>query len=260
LQHRGSLARAVEARAALVAAAVLAVLAAGSASALVLERAAAPPLAPAAVPAVAVEPRVLAESDLTLTAAWQVPATTLDLVLPEAAPEPAAVPAPAAAAVPAAVPADPLCSGPGWEQRRGEAALAELRRPSDASSFRVSFEPAREGLLGQARMHERRLQVFVRSCDAMPSSLLRHVLAHELGHLVDADRLSDDLRARWTQARGIAADTPWYGCDSCVDFATPAGDFAEVYAQWQTGAGSNRSQLAPAPSGAALADLAARFF
>jgi hypothetical protein len=72
--------------------------------------------------------------------------------------------------------------------------------------------------------------------------------------------MTDAARAAWMAARGMPADTPWYGCNACTDFATPAGDFAEVYAQWQTGASSNRSQLAPAPSSGQLADLAARFF
>jgi hypothetical protein len=162
------------------------------------------------------------------------------------------------AAAPA--PADPLCSGDGWEQRRGEAALASLRRPGDASAFRISFEPGRSGVIGLAALREGRMQVFVRSCDALSPSLLAHVVAHELGHLVDADRMDAELRAQWMALRGIPTGTPWYGCDACSDFATPAGDFAEVYAQWQTGARGNRSQLAPAPSPGELAELAARFF
>jgi hypothetical protein len=62
------------------------------------------------------------------------------------------------------------------------------------------------------------------------------------------------------QARGIDPRTPWYGCSRCADFATPAGDFAEVYAQWATGASSNRSQLSGDPGRAELAGLASRFF
>jgi hypothetical protein len=175
---------------------------------------------------------------------------------PPPAPAP---PAPAAAPVQAA-PADPLCSGAGWEQRRGEAALASLRRPGDASRFTVEFKPAHSTYMGMATVHERRMEVFVRSCDAQSTELLRHVIGHELGHLVDGARMNDGLRAEYLAMRGIPGDTPWYGCNTCADFATPAGDFAEVYSQWQRGASSNRSQLAPAPSGGQLQEIAARFF
>ena len=124
----------------------------------------------------------------------------------------------------------------------------------------VRFLPARSDVLGLAHLQERRLELFVRSCERQSDSLVLHVLAHELGHLLDVTRLDDDQRAQWRAVRGIPADTPWFGCDGCTDFATPAGDFAEVYAQWQRRASGNRSELAPAPSRAELEELAARFF
>lgn len=247
-------------RLAVLAAGVLVVLTAGVASALTLP---APAGAPAPVAVVATAPA--APVPVHVLAAT---ATEPVLVEAPAEPPPAPVPAPAAPAraARASAPArpapapDPLCSGAGWEQRRGQAALEALRRPSDASRFTVGFEPGRDDFLGLATVHERRLEVFVRSCDAQSDALLRHVVAHELGHLVDGDRMTDALREEYRRLRGIPAGTPWFGCNSCADFATPAGDFAEVYAQWQRGATSNRSQLAPAPSKGELADLAARFF
>jgi hypothetical protein len=60
--------------------------------------------------------------------------------------------------------------------------------------------------------------------------------------------------------RGIPASTPWFGCSYCSDFATPAGDFAETYAQWQRGTFDSRTKIAPMPGSAALAALGARFF
>ena len=159
----------------------------------------------------------------------------------------------------AAASADARCSGAGWEQRRGSAALASLLRPADATGYRVEFRPGRSDVLGLAHLPERRIEIFVRSCSAQSDSLLRQVIAHEIGHLVDADTMPG-LRTEWLRARGIPTSTPWFGCNSCSDFATPAGDFAEVYAQWQRSASDNRSALAPAPSSAALAELAARFF
>jgi hypothetical protein len=175
--------------------------------------------------------------------------------------EPAAAARPAAAA-PRPEPArpDPLCEGADWQRRRGEAAITRLRRPADALAVPVAFRSARADVLGLADLVNRRVDLFVRSCAQQPDALLLHVLAHELGHVLDVTHLTDELRAQWLAARGIPADTPWFGCDGCTDFATPAGDFAETYAQWQRGARSSRSQLAPAASPEQLATLADRFF
>ena len=169
----------------------------------------------------------------------------------------ASLPRPVAAA---ARRANPLCEGTGWQARRGAAALAQLRRPADAAAVPVAFRPGRSDVLGMADLQDRRIDVYVRSCAKQSDTLLLHVVAHELGHLVDAIQMTDELRAQWLAARGIPAGTPWFGCSRCKDFATPAGDFAETYAQWQRGATTNRSQLAPAPSTAQLASLARTFF
>lgn len=176
-------------------------------------------------------------------------------------PRPVRTPAPARTSPTrtSAAPGDARCSGAGWEQRRGSAALASLLRPSDARRYRVEFRPGRADVLGLAHLPERRVEIFVRSCSVQSDSLLRHVIAHEIGHLVDADTMPA-LRTEWLRTRGISSSMPWFGCNLCSDFATPAGDFAEVYAQWQRSASDNLSELAPAPSSAALAELAARFF
>lgn len=184
---------------------------------------------------------------------------------PATAPRPTAAPATPAPAAPAprvaaARRANPLCQGAGWEARRGAAAIDRLRRPSDARAVPMAFRAARSDVLGMADLNARRIDVYVRSCAKQSDALLVHVVAHELGHLVDAIRMNDELRARWKAARGIPAGTPWFGCSRCSDFATPAGDFAETYAQWQRGASTNRSQMAPTPSTAQLASLARTFF
>jgi hypothetical protein len=90
--------------------------------------------------------------------------------------------------------------------------------------------------------------------------LLRHVLAHEIGHLVDTAGMTAALRTVWLRLRGISPGTPWFGCSECSDFATPAGDFAEVYVRWQRSAADIRSQLGSVPDPAELAELAERFF
>ena len=67
-------------------------------------------------------------------------------------------------------------------------------------------------------------------------------------------------RAAYAAMRGIPAGTPWFGCSYCTDFATPAGDFAETYAQWQRGASDSRTEVAAIPDPAALARIGATFF
>lgn len=216
-----------------------------------------------------------AQSDSTppaaprLAAMYQLPPAPVEPPAPVVAPPPApetttpAAPAQAVAAtVPAAAPATPptSCSGPRWEQRRGEAARDQLRHVAATRGVPVSFRPGRADVLGMADLDTRSVDVYVRSCAGQSDALLRHVLAHELGHVLDELRMDDVQRAQWLEVRGIPAGTPWYGCSACSDFATPAGDFAEVYAQWARGAASNRSQLAGSPGPATLAQLAARFF
>jgi hypothetical protein len=190
------------------------------------ERSAPRPTAPAAVPPAAVPPRA-----------------------------PAA--APPAGARPAA--ASP-CSGDGWQQRRGRAALASLRAAAERTGFTVEFKGARSGYMGLTHLHERRIEMFVRPCSTQSDELLRHVMAHELGHAYDTTHQDEATRRAWQLARGIPLTTPWYGCSGCSDFATPAGDFAEVYAQWARGATANRSQLAGDVPAAQLTALAQRFF
>ena len=170
---------------------------------------------------------------------------------------PPTVPAAAVVSAPASA---PLCSRPGWQQRRGQAALASLRDGAGRAGFDVVFAPARPGYLGLTHPDARRIEVFVRTCDRQSSELLRHVLGHEVGHAHDTGLMGSTDRAAWLVTRGIPAGTPWYGCSGCTDFATPAGDFAEVYAQWSRGATTNRSQLAGDVPAAQLDALATRFF
>lgn len=173
--------------------------------------------------------------------------------------QPAPQAAPQAAAKPAAAPG--LCSGAGWQQRRGQAAMDSLRPGAvGRTGFRVEFKGARTGFLGLTHLQERRIEMFVRGCGTQSDELLRHVMAHELGHAYDTVRMNAATRRAYQLARGIPLSTPWYGCSSCADFATPAGDFAEVYAQWARGASSNRSQLAGDVPAGRLAALASQFF
>lgn len=220
----------------------------------------APELRPVAVSAPAAATRTVTTSAADRLAG-PIRATALR-VPPKPKPAPVkatAVPAPVRASVAKAAPG--LCSGDGWQSRRGQAALDSLRAgAASRTGFRIEFKGARKGYMGLTHLNERRIEMFVRACGTQSDELLRHVMAHELGHAYDTTHNNAGVRAAWMAARGIPAATPWYGCSGCTDFATPAGDFAEVYAQWARGASSNRSQLAGDVPPAQLAALAARFF
>lgn len=246
-----------------IAAAGLTVLSSAAVVALTLTAAGTATALPAAAAMVAdpVDPSRVVASNRTAPTPVSISVRAPEAPAPRvAAPSPSAAAAAPVQRVATARRADPMCQGAGWEARRGAAAIDRLRRPSDGRAVPVAFRAARSDVLGMADLNARRIDVYVRSCAQQSDALLLHVVAHELGHLVDAIRMSDDLRARWKAARGIPASTPWFGCSRCSDFATPAGDFAETYAQWQRGASTNRSQLAPTPSTAQLASLARTFF
>jgi len=152
-----------------------------------------------------------------------------------------------------------VCSGAGWQARRGSRALASLRHPTPAG-VSVSFQGARSGYLGLTYPAQHHVDMFVRSCSSESSTLLRHVMAHEMGHAYDAAHMTAASRAAYMAMRGIPAGTPWFGCAYCTDFNTPAGDFAETYSQWQRGAFDSRTQIAAMPGAAQLARIGATFF
>lgn len=192
-----------------------------------------------------------------------------------AAPVPSVVPvAPAAPSAPAAAPVHrpptPPTPGRPWPApqpgvapeadpvERGRAALAALDYPWAQLGFSVRFVPWDGGpLLGQTEYATRRITVFVQPRQSELS--LRATVAHELGHALDVRTGDAAQRSRYLQLRGVPADTPWYPCDRCDDFASPAGDWAEVFALWLAGPGDFHSALAAAPDDGGLRDIARLF-
>ena len=207
-------------------------------------------------PSVAASPAVDVPEPTSAPTAAAAPAAPAAPVASRA-PEPA--PAPAKKA-PAAAPRTDFCDGPGWQERRGQRALATLRDTGQRSGVTVAFQGAKTGFLGLTYPARRHVDVFVRSCDAESAALLRHVVSHEMGHAYDAAHMTPSLRDAYLAMRGIPASTPWFGCSYCSDFATPAGDFAETYSQWQRGSHDSRTMIAPMPSDTQLAAIAAAFF
>lgn len=108
------------------------------------------------------------------------------------------------------------------------------------------------------RPAQQRIEVYVRPGDSV--ALVAFDIAHEIGHAVDFTHGTTERRALYRTLRGIDATAPWYGCSGCSDLATPAGDYAEVFAYWQTGSGGPfASKLAGIPSPATLAALVPLF-
>jgi hypothetical protein len=180
------------------------------------------------------------------------PVVTAPVVAEPAKPTRAAKPAPKAAS--------DVCGGPGWQAKRGRLALSTLRDTGQRSGVSVSFLGAKSGYLGLTYPERRHVDVFIRSCSAESFTLLRHVTSHEMGHAFDAAHMTPAMRDSYKAMRGIPAGTPWFGCNYCSDFNTPAGDFAETYSQWQRGSHDSRTQIAPMPNDTQLAKVAASFF
>lgn len=137
--------------------------------------------------------------------------------------------------------------------QRGAAALASLAFPYRDLGYRVVFTAGRSGELGVTNSRDRRITIFVRPGQTDLS--LRATLAHELGHALDFRYGSEDRHRRYREIRGLPGGQ-WYPCSRCDDFASPAGDFAEVFAASLVGTGDFRSRLAGPPSPTQLRALA----
>jgi hypothetical protein len=146
---------------------------------------------------------------------------------------------------------------PGWEQRVGKLALTRIAYPWQQLGWTVQFLPARTGYRGMAWPADRRIDVFVR--DGQSLDEVAYVIAHELGHAVDLTHGTDERRTAWRQLRGMPAGAGWWACDACTDYATGAGDFAEVFAVSQLGPVDYRSEMGPPPDAATLTALAPLF-
>lgn len=145
-----------------------------------------------------------------------------------------------------------------YADRRGRAALATLRFPTERLGYAIVFRPYTGGFLGLAESGPRTVTLYVGRQHT--EQQLRITLAHEIGHVVDYVTSTSASRQDYLKARGLTASRPWFPCNNCSDYASPAGDFAEVFALWLAGPGDFRSQLAGPPRSPQLADLGRRFF
>ncbi|MBV9936217.1 MAG: hypothetical protein JO367_18120, partial [Actinobacteria bacterium] len=148
-------------------------------------------------------------------------------------------------------------AAPGSPEEVGQAALARLTYPWAATGYTIVFEGPRAGLFGLTKADERRIEIYVRPGEN--PDLLAHVVAHEIGHAVDKTFGTPARRGEWLTIRGLSPSSGWFTCNRCTDFDTPAGDFAETFAQWQLGLNDFRSRVAPMPDAAMMARLVPLF-
>ena len=142
-------------------------------------------------------------------------------------------------------------------EQRGRAALDSLRYDWRALGYRVVFRPYAGGSLGTANRRARLITVYVKRAQSEQS--LRVTIAHELAHALDFEHGTTVRRDSYRRLRGLSGTGSWFPCSGCNDLASPAGDFAEVFALWLAGPGDFRSQLKPAPDARQLADLVPLF-
>ncbi len=97
---------------------------------------------------------------------------------------------------------------------------------------------------------QQRIEVF-----AQPNwdrDTLSRVLAHEIGHAIDIEHGSPELRRQWLELRAIDS-TGWWPGDAAADFHTGAGDFAETFAFALVGNDDFRSEVGDVPTEAQIA-------
>mgnify|MGYP001812266201 CR=1 FL=1 len=131
--------------------------------------------------------------------------------------------------------------------RLGPQALNGIDYPwgTELRGWTITFMDGEGHVAGYTWSQESRIEVFVRPGD--DANTVRRVLAHELGHAVDVSLNDTDDRTRWLEVRGASTAT-WWPTSGAADFETGAGDFAEVFAAWQTDNDDFRSRVAGPPT------------
>ena len=168
-------------------------------------------------------------------------------------PEPPAAPAPADPAPAPAASAAPRQHGAphvGSSRRavsvaaRGRRALALVSYRWRRLGYRIVFAPAKVGVRATTDTRRHTITVYVRTTDT--PQRIAHDIAHELGHAYDARFLRPrDHRAYLGLRRRPRAT--WWPTAPGSDYASGAGDFAEVFALCHAPSKEFRSTLAPRP-------------
>jgi len=93
----------------------------------------------------------------------------------------------------------------------------------------------RAGYRGLTSRSARTIWVHVNDGDTVGDAT--EILAHEMGHAIDLDRLDDTARLQWVEMRGMPH--VWWAGEGLNDFAVGAGDFAEGVAAYLVGSPSH---------------------
>jgi len=141
------------------------------------------------------------------------------------------------------------------QQRRKAEVIGMIRFCRGKLGYDIAFLGPRTGYRAMTIANKRRIEIYVRPGDS--ARLQAYDLAHELGHAFDLEYNNAERRSRWRELRGIPLSTPWFACNRCPDYGTPAGDFAETFAFLLLGPGNYRSTMALAPTRAQIPELAA---
>src|SRR2546421_4428475 len=140
----------------------------------------------------------------------------------------------------------------------GAAALAQISYPWQQLGYQIVFLGPRSDLMGQTIFDAHRIEIYLRSGESQLT--VAHVIAHEIGHAADVAYNTPERRQQWLNLRGASTSQPWFGCDGCDDFSSPAGDYAETFSFWQVGPNADYSHLAPPPSPEQLKQLIPLYF
>ncbi len=143
------------------------------------------------------------------------------------------------------------------EPPRPDAVLSLIPFDWHALNYEIAFLGPRVGIRAMTFPSKHKIEVYVRSGD--DPHLIAFDIAHELGHAIDFTYNTAESRKNWMAARGIDSSAPWFGCNQCSDFDTPAGDFAETFALLVYGPEYFRGRIASAPQQDKLQSLR-RFF
>jgi hypothetical protein len=148
-----------------------------------------------------------------------------------------------------------LLSGPSAQDspNRNDEALSLISFPWQQLHYNIVFLAPKHGVRAMIFPRARRIEVYARPSD--DPHQVAYDIAHELGHAIDLTFNTPETRKQWMEARGINPNTPWFGCNACTDFNTPAGDFAETFAFLLLGPGNFSGKIASAPAQEQVAAL-----
>jgi len=149
----------------------------------------------------------------------------------------------------------PPADMPVFEKDRKQTVLSLIHYPWEDLGFNIVFMGSRSGYRAMTLTARRRIEIYVRPGEGEIRQA--YDLAHELGHAFDLKYNDDERHRKWCELRGIKPSTPWYGCNACPDYNTPAGDFAETFAFLLLGPGNYHSVIAPLPKPDQISELAA---